>query len=707
MRRLALLLAGGALWLFIAAAPAFADGGPHDLSLNSGTSGLNGDCAACHRAHTAQAADLLKSSLPGLCLTCHNGTGATTDVVDGWQYVPDGSGDPTTTVLGALRGGGFTYALLDTDGAARLSYNSRGGITVTYNAVPTTGTLTLTWPSWTGFGGGTLAIAYNASATSVQGLADVLFGTSSAYSGSTSVAYMSGLPAGGSNMVVTKSTDGKTWTFAAHNAFRLVDLPLPTIGAGDNTTDAIATIADGISVGGAGKVGVLATTAKQATTSTHEGTGTVWGNGAQGQGNVGTTGVVLECTSCHNPHGNGQYRILATEPGEDFSATGGSPTASTTLGTALTNLTNPITVTSAANFPTSGSFAIKVDAELMLVTAGQGSTSWTVTRGTAGTTATAHLVNAAVSWVNWVAPTNDVEVVDGAALTTGQVRNYTVKPGALTADVIASATAGDYWRYKYDPSGTTNFTNFYLVPDPMNTGWNGTSPTNQAALGSASTTLTTALTASATGTTAVVASLSGLPSVTPASVPQPVFIIKIDSELMTASFKVSSGAFVPNALTIARGYYGTTIAPHSIGATVTVVSSDPTVDPTNAVLYNKLGRLTAWCTTCHTRYNGSRVSTANNGTPSLNLTSPADATFMYRHGTTSTGCEQCHVTHGTNAAMTAQFSSSYLYPDGTAEGSALLKVNNRGTCNLCHDPTGTVIANTQVGPVPGGITPGP
>ena len=60
MRRLALLLAGGALWLILAASAAFADGGPHQLAVNNGTAGLSGDCAACHRAHTAQAADLLE-----------------------------------------------------------------------------------------------------------------------------------------------------------------------------------------------------------------------------------------------------------------------------------------------------------------------------------------------------------------------------------------------------------------------------------------------------------------------------------------------------------------------------------------------------------------------------------------------------------------------------------------------------------------------
>ena len=181
MRRLALLLAGGALWLLFMAAPAFADGGPHALGLNNGTSGLSGDCAACHRAHTAQAADLLKAAMPGLCLTCHDGTGATTDVEDGIQYVPDGAGDPTATVLGALRGGGFEYALIGAP--ARLTYNSRGEIVVSYDAAPGSGSVTLAWPAFTGFVGGNLT--YDPTVGPTQGQLDALFLTSTTYSSST------------------------------------------------------------------------------------------------------------------------------------------------------------------------------------------------------------------------------------------------------------------------------------------------------------------------------------------------------------------------------------------------------------------------------------------------------------------------------------------------------------------------------------------
>jgi hypothetical protein len=300
---------------------------------------------------------------------------------------------------------------------------------------------------------------------------------------------------------------------------------------------------DGLSIGGLGKVGVLAT--GQATTSNHmAGQGVVWGNGAQGIGTAGATGVVLDCAKCHNPHGNGQYRILQTQPGEDWD-------------------------------------------------------------GAAGV-------------VGWESPVNKVTVTDVAptTLTAGQVRNYTVRPSSngLTTGVVGTATDGDYWRYKYDPSGTTNFTNFYLNRDPMNSGYNGT-------------------------------------------------------------------------------YAGQA---------------------------NASGALTAWCIQCHTRYDGNRLTTGPGGTPggtpSLNLQQPADAVFMYKHGTTGVGCEQCHVSHGSNRVMQpGTASADVTWPsnpmnftpgDGNPD-SRLLKVDNRGTCQLCHDPTETTYGGLEVGTVPGSITPGP
>jgi predicted CXXCH cytochrome family protein len=207
VRRLTLLLAGGAVWLFLAAIPVFADGGPHIASINNGSGGINADsCAGCHRAHTAQGAMLLiEEDGPAFCLVCHGaaGVGATTDVETGQQYTPTGtSGTGRGAALGALRNGGFVQARIGSGAAYRTSYQR---------------------------------------VDSVTGLP----------------VFENGAPA---------------WSNLA-------------------------------------KVPVSATAGN--VTSVHGGTGPAWGNGtAAGLG----AEVDVECTTCHNPHGNGNYRILNPMP---------------------------------------------------------------------------------------------------------------------------------------------------------------------------------------------------------------------------------------------------------------------------------------------------------------------------------------------------------------------------------------------------------
>ena len=108
-----LLIAAGSLWLFLAAVPALADGGPHVASVNSGVSSLTADsCAGCHRVHTAQGAMLLKTR-PRRSSACRatvrpspapprTSRPASSTRVDQRR--------PCDTQLGALRGGGFDQA---------------------------------------------------------------------------------------------------------------------------------------------------------------------------------------------------------------------------------------------------------------------------------------------------------------------------------------------------------------------------------------------------------------------------------------------------------------------------------------------------------------------------------------------------------------------------------------------------------------------
>jgi hypothetical protein len=76
-----------------------------------------------------------------------------------------------------------------------------------------------------------------------------------------------------------------------------------------------------------------------------------------------------------------------------------SNNASTTLSGAITNTATSITVASAMGFPGTAQYRILIDSEILLVTAGAGTTSWTVTRGLEGTTAAAHSSGAVVTHI--------------------------------------------------------------------------------------------------------------------------------------------------------------------------------------------------------------------------------------------------------------------------------------------------------------------
>jgi len=109
MKKYIIVLVLGLLLVAALATTATADNGPH-----GGFTATTEKCAGCHRAHSAQGiTNLLVASTEAICLSCHNGAGAYTNVVDG-VYV-----STAITVLAAplgaqgdggitLFGGGFT-----------------------------------------------------------------------------------------------------------------------------------------------------------------------------------------------------------------------------------------------------------------------------------------------------------------------------------------------------------------------------------------------------------------------------------------------------------------------------------------------------------------------------------------------------------------------------------------------------------------------
>jgi hypothetical protein len=139
------------------------------------------------------------------------------------------------------------------------------------------------------------------------------------------------------------------------------------------------------------------------------------------------------------------------------------------------------------------------------------------------------------------------------------------------------------------------------------------------------------------------------------------------------------------------------------GARYTDFPENLAAQPTAGRNYEGFGyQMTMWCTQCHTRYLGWSSSRS---------TASGDSTYMYRHSTSKYRvCSTCHVSHGSNAIMNVDpavggvTSANLPFPDGvvhnkslTSGDSRLLKLNNRGICLECHDPTGTAVG--QQGPV--------
>jgi hypothetical protein len=116
-------------------------------------------------------------------------------------------------------------------------------------------------------------------------------------------------------------------------------------------------------------------------------------------------------------------------------------TAWTTVNGALDASTTTVVPVSASAFPASGQYRIAIDNELLLVTAGAGTLSWTVQRGAEGTTAATHASGASIYGVLTAA---SLLRSPGALTDTGDVP-YLASTGAPTR--LAAGADGTYLRY--------------------------------------------------------------------------------------------------------------------------------------------------------------------------------------------------------------------------------------------------------------------
>lgn len=162
MKKFLIALVLGLLFIAALATVASADNGPH-----GGFTATTDACAGCHRAHTAQygSNSLLIADPEALCLSCHDGTGAGTNVEHG-VYSQAGS-DAYTGVAGSvvegvdngsLFGGGFAEAKMahswSGKATADATYNGVSQATTSAHNVGTTGTVWGSGVNGSGTGGG-------------------------------------------------------------------------------------------------------------------------------------------------------------------------------------------------------------------------------------------------------------------------------------------------------------------------------------------------------------------------------------------------------------------------------------------------------------------------------------------------------------------------------------------------------------------------
>lgn len=270
MKKLLFALALGIVLVLAIASVASADNGPH-----GGFNGSTDACASCHRIHSAVSNDemlLVASNIYTLCTNCHDGTGAATNVVDGFYDTGLVAGvDRTST--------GTMHKTLPTAPEGEAGYGLFGGGFVNARMLTDWGN------------------AKN-EGTSAALCPDIVTPT-------TNLPANCGLADTTLNAPADRNNSLTSWArFNAYDTGPAMPASRPTTSNHD-----VSTVARSGTVWGSG---------------TYVAAGTLAGNwGAATWTGVGTATSQLECTSCHTPHGNGgifngkaypSYRLLSYTP---------------------------------------------------------------------------------------------------------------------------------------------------------------------------------------------------------------------------------------------------------------------------------------------------------------------------------------------------------------------------------------------------------
>ena len=729
VRRLPLLLAAGALWLFVAAVPALADGGPHVSAINNGTTNLTADsCAGCHRAHTAQGEYLLKAADENsLCLSCHGtaSTGATTDVMTGVQYALASGLRDTGTQIGALRNGGFDQARVDTDSLARITYY-RTASDLSQRPTVRAGTAVDVTSAH-------LALTENGIVPK-----DVAWGNGAAGSGA-------------------GPTGVELACVSCHNPhgngqYRILN----TLPHADNIEDAVSHTISGVS----------ATTDRFTTATSH---GFVVGDivtisGVTGAAPAFSTGAQYVIKSA--PTGN--TFTVAAAPNKLPSDVTGATIDVTTSGTGGA-VERYIAYVADAPLPDAGDTR---NYSILQVRGYQGTADTYLLYASDVLAARTADAFGFVADIVGLTASNDrfttglahgFAIGDAVTIAGGTpfdgARTILAIPSATTftltgVDVLANLTAGtgvgdkvgtaaksvagsfesldgDYFHrtVPWDPRQVNSECTYDTFTDTSG----GANPDYASACLTAND-APNGRPATVTGTSTVNAA-----TITPSSYGQIAFNDQVSAWCSVCHSRYYSasnpnpgnepGSSAQTVRSITAIDLGTdtitTSANHgyAVGDQVDFTAAPTAPDLSAGTWY------VVWVGSSGTA-NQFRVSATYDG-PVVDITGysgggtvvrlypvsasswwfprPGEDIYKFQHQTTTNrSCVTCHVSHGSAAQMTGINSDTMTYPDGSAAtvgNSRLLKVDNRGTCQACHDPTGTVTAGTILPSAPAPTVP--
>jgi hypothetical protein len=147
--------------------------------------------------------------------------------------------------------------------------------------------------------------------------------------------------------------------------------------------------------------------------------------------------------------------------------------ARTALNGGINSSVTSITVVSASNFPSSSPYRITVESEIMVVTGGAGTTTWTVSRGQEGTTAASHAGGVSVAQTLTVQGLKNI-LLDAASSGTYASRPSTGNLYFNTDGPIVNQYNGTDWRplgpmFEFTDPNQYSWTTF-SSPDVYTTG---------------------------------------------------------------------------------------------------------------------------------------------------------------------------------------------------------------------------------------------